>query len=529
MTASEVAGRAASALGRALLGGGRLVRGQVVELVGGPARARVIAMFGAVLGLGGADTATVGAAAPQLEHALHIGNAGIGLLSSAALLAGALLVIPMGVLVDHVRRVPLLALAVSLWSIASLLSAFAGSYKTLLLTRLALGAVTATAGPAIASLTGDFFPAQERGRVYAYILGGEIAGSALGFVLGGTIASAISWRAAFVLLAIPGFLLARALWRTMPEPARGGQSHLHPGARSLVELSPTDRPEATDPPTADRSAAADAARRRGIAPNPRLVLTRDAGSMGLVDALRYVMSIPSYVLLVASSSLGYFFFAGLQTFVLLFMRGHYHLGQLTAELVVLALVVAALIGTVLSGRVTDTLLRRGFLQARVRTPAICYLGAAGLLVPGVIGSHLTPALWFDMGATGLIAAANPPLEAARLDVMPAGLWGRAEGLRGLLRSLSQALAPLVFGGLADAVAGIAPEQAPIGTHPGVISPSSARGLEVSFLIMLCALAAAGVLMLRAQSSYPEDVATAAAAPSPAPAPETAPAREAGDP
>lgn len=523
MTASEVAGRAASALARALLGGGRLVRGQVVELVGGPARARVIAIFGAVLGLGGADTATVGAAAPQLEHALDIGNAGIGLLSSAALLAGALLVIPMGVLVDHVRRVPLLALAVSLWSTASLLSAFAGSYKTLLLTRLALGAVTATAGPAIASLTGDYFPAAERGRVYAYILGGEIAGSAAGFVLGGTIASAISWRAAFVLLAIPGFFLARALWRTLPEPARGGQSHLHPGAKSLVDPPPPEPPPAepppaepprTEPPPPGRSAAAEAARRRGIAPNPRLVLRRDAGAMGVVEAVRYVMSIPSYVLLVMSSSLGYFFFAGLQTFVLLFMRGHYHLGQLTAELVVLALVVAALVGTLVSGRVTDALLRRGVLQARIRTPAVCYLGAAALLVPGVIGSGLTPALWFDMGATALIAAANPPLEAARLDVMPAGLWGRAEGLRGLLRSLSQALAPLVFGGLADAVAGIAPEQAPIGTHPGVISPSGARGLEVSFLIMLCTLAAAGVLMLRAQGTYPEDVATAAAARAP---------------
>ncbi|HUN77669.1 MAG TPA: MFS transporter [Solirubrobacteraceae bacterium] len=543
MTASEIAGRTASALGRALLGGGRLVRGQVVELVGGPARARVIAMFGAVLGLGGADTATVGAAAPQLEHALDIGNAGIGLLSSAALLAGALLVIPMGMLVDHVRRVPLLALAVSLWSTASLLSAFAGSYKTLLLTRLALGAVTATAGPAIASLTGDYFPAQERGRVYAYILGGEIAGSALGFVLGGTIASAISWRAAFVLLAIPGFFLARALWRTLPEPARGGQSHLHPGAESLQDVAVAEAPAAPEPPTSERQAApaerqaaesppaqsvsaeppqaepplaerppaAEAALRRGILPNPRLVLRQNAGTMGLLEAVRYVMSIPSYVLLVMSSSLGYFFFAGLQTFVLLFMRGHYHLGQLTAELVVLALVVAALLGTVVSGRVTDALLRRGFLQARIRTPAICYLGAAALLVPGVVGSRLTPALWFDMGATALIAAANPPLEAARLDVMPAGLWGRAEGLRGLLRSLSQALAPLVFGGLADAVAGIAPEQAPIGTHPGVISPSSARGLEVSFLIMLCTLAAAGVLMLRAQRTYPEDVATAAAA------------------
>ena len=51
---------------------------------------------------------------------------------------------------------------------------------SLLLTRLLLGAVAATAGPAIASLTGDYFPARERGQIYAYILGGEIAGTAVG-------------------------------------------------------------------------------------------------------------------------------------------------------------------------------------------------------------------------------------------------------------------------------------------------------------------------------------------------------------
>src|SRR5690349_1862482 len=199
----------------------RLVRGHVVKRVGGPARARVITLFGAVLALNGADTATVGAVAPQLENSLHIGNTQIGLLSAVALLVGALFTIPIGLYVDRFTRMPMLSLSIVLWSVASLLSAFAGSYSTLLLTRLALGAVTATAGPAIASLIGDYFPARERGRVWAYVLGGEIAGSAVGFIISGSVA-AITWRAAFLLLAIPGFFLARELYRTVPEPRRGG-------------------------------------------------------------------------------------------------------------------------------------------------------------------------------------------------------------------------------------------------------------------------------------------------------------------
>jgi hypothetical protein len=133
-----------------------------------------------------------------------------------------------------------------------------------------------------------------------------------------------------------------------------------------------------------------------------------------------------------------------------------------------------------------------------------------VLIFGILGSRLTPALWFDVAGAALLSAANPGLDAARLDIMPARLWGRAESARTFLRSAAQALAPLAFGGIADLVAGIAPEQAPVGTHPGVVSPAAARGLEVSFLIMLSALLAAGVFLFRAARTYPRDVATAAA-------------------
>src|ERR1700751_3144627 len=234
-----VLGTSARAVGRATRWGGRLARGEVVKRVGGPARARVIVLFGPVLALNGADTATVGAVAPQLEPPLHIGNTKIGLLVPVSLLVGAVFTIPVGLLVDRFKRMPMLCVSIVLWSVASLLSAFAGSYETLLLTRLLLGAVAATAGPAIASLTGDYFPARERGQIYAYILGGEIAGTAVGFIVSSSVASVIDWRAAFVLLAIPGFFLARELWRTVPEPLRGGMSRLEPGVIDLHEAAQT--------------------------------------------------------------------------------------------------------------------------------------------------------------------------------------------------------------------------------------------------------------------------------------------------
>jgi MFS family permease len=513
--------RALGAIGRALDALGRMVRGQYVSAVGGPARARVIALFGAVLALSSADAATVGSVAPQLEHALHIGNTKIGLLSTAALLTGAVFVLPVGFLVDRTKRIPMLAGSIVLWSMASLVSAFASSYSTLLFSRLALGAVTATAGPAIASLTGDYFPARERGRVYAYILGGEILGAAVGFIVTGSIASALGWRSAFFLLAIPGFFLARELWRTVPEPHRGGMSRLEPGAVSLEEAAavPADAEWSWEDPDGGGQAqhegelAREQAQARGIKPDPRLVLHEDPRRMGSVASIKYILSIPTNLLMIASSALGYFFLAGLQTFAILFVRGHYHVSQLTAELSLGLLVIGAIIGTLISGRLTDAMLRRGVLTARVWVPAVCYAGATAFLIPGVLGNKLTPALWFDVAGAALIQAANPPLDAARLDIMPAGLWGRAESARTLLRSGAQALAPLLFGGLSQLVAGIVPAQTPVGTHAShaaISSSKQATGLEVTFLIMLATLAAAGVFLWMCRRTYPRDVATAAA-------------------
>jgi MFS family permease len=500
-----------------------VIRGEVVRRVGGAARARVVVVFGIVLALNGADTSTVGAIAPQLKYAFHgttIGTGRIGLLSSVSLLVGAIATIPVGLLVDRVKRIPMLAISIVLWSLATLMSAFAGSYSSLLLTRLLLGVVVATAGPAIASLTGDYFPAKERGKIYAWILGGEIAGNAFGFIISSSVASAISWRASFILLAIPGLFVARELYRTVPEPLRGGQSHLEHGATDLVEAAARARAkprdewlQADERPTQVEDIAQRAARRLGAEPDPDLILHEDPRNLTLRESVRYVMSIPTNVFMIISSSLGYFYFAGLQTFALLFVKGHYHVSEAESQLVLALLVVGAIAGTLASGWLADELVQRGHLNSRVLIPGACYLAAGLVLIPGLVSDKLTPALWFDVAGAALISAANPPLDAARLDIMPAGLWGRAESIRTVLRSLAQALAPLIFGELAALIAGIAAsdvKSAPVGTKHLSVTPAEARGLEFAFLILLVALFAGGIAMLRARETYARDVATAGA-------------------
>lgn len=299
------------------------------RLLGDPARTRVIVLLACVLGLESADLSTIGATAPQLQTAFHISNAQLGLLAAISTFVGALATVPMGALTDRVRRVDLLVISVSLWAVAMVACAAAQTYDWLLLARLGLGAVTATAGPAIASLTGGYFPAAEWGKIYGYILSGELLGAGVGFVVSGSVASALSWRAAFAVLAVPAAALALAIWRGLSEPERGGQKEHARGQERPLGV------------------ARQAVERRHVDPVPERVLHRDPGELTLLQAIRYVLRIPTNCWLIAAAAAGYFFFAGMRTFALVFVRGHLDLGQSTATVVLFGAGTAALTGLVL--------------------------------------------------------------------------------------------------------------------------------------------------------------------------------------
>ena len=134
--------------------------------LGGAERTRVIVLLASVLALSSADATTVGAAATPLRNALGISNTDIGLLVTVTSLVAAVASLPFGVLADRVRRTSTLGIVIVLWGGAMIWSATVSGFGELLLTRLFLGGVTAAAGPLVASLVGDYFPAAERGRIY---------------------------------------------------------------------------------------------------------------------------------------------------------------------------------------------------------------------------------------------------------------------------------------------------------------------------------------------------------------------------
>ena len=453
--------------------------------LGGAERTRVIVLLAAVLALSSADATTVGAAATPLRHSLGISNTDIGLLVTVTSLVAALTSLPFGVLADRVRRTWMLSAAIVLWGIAMIWSATVSSFGDLLVTRVALGAVTAAAGPVVASLVGDYFAGAERGRIYGYILAGELAGAGFGFAVTGDIA-ALSWRAAFVLLALPAFALAWLIFR-LPEPSRGGMAPLADTNAPKLSVGVEDESE-------QETDAQRLARERGVEPDLELVLAEDPGRLHFIAATRYILRIRTNVILIIASAGGYFFLSGVQTFGVEFVTRQYAIDQALGTLVLLVVGIGGVIGVLAGGAVGDLLLRRGVFTGRILVSAVAAAIAVVLFVPAIFTHHATMALPYIVFAALALSAQNPPLDAARLDIMVPLLWGRAEGVRTFLRTLAQALAPVTFGGVSDYVFG-----------------GGRAGLQWTFLLMLIPLAGSAYFLFRALATYPRDVATAAAA------------------
>lgn len=465
-------------------------RVHLTETLGGAARTRVILALAGVLGLSSADVATVGASATELRHSLGISNTDIGLLVTVTSLVAAVTTLPFGVLADRLNRTRTLGAMVACWGAAMIWSATATSFGSLMIARLVLGVATAAAGPMIASLIGDYFPGSERGRIYGYILTGDLLGAGVGFAVTGDIA-ALSWRAAFVLLALPAFALAGVMLR-LPEPARGGRGPLPAEGAPGGSTEHTGRPAPEDPlPDGTTTDVQRLAREKGITPDPGRVLTGDPRRLSLLGAVRYVLRVRSNLVLIIASACGYYFMAGVETFGTEFTKEQYHLSQVVANLGLIVVGAGAVAGVLAGGRAGDALLRRGHVDGRILIAALAATGTVVLFIPAIFTRDLLAALPYLIAAAFCLSAQNPPIDAARLDIMPAPLWGRAEAIRTLLRSFAQSLAPLLFGAMADHVFG-----------------GGRAGLQWTFAVMLVPLAAGAALLYYARRTYPVDVASA---------------------
>ena len=126
----------------------------------------------------------------------------------------------MGWLGDRYNRKVLLAAGVGLWSLATVGTAFSTDYTHMFFGELWLGIGEASYGVIAPTLISDLFPVKERGRAMGLYYLALPVGTAVGFLLGASIADALGWRAVFYVVGIPG-LLAAAAGLFVSDPGRG--------------------------------------------------------------------------------------------------------------------------------------------------------------------------------------------------------------------------------------------------------------------------------------------------------------------
>lgn len=129
--------------------------------------------------------------------------------------------IPLSWLCDRTNRRTLLAASVAVWSAMTALTGYTKGYFDLLLARIGVGIGEAGGTPACNSIIADYFPADRRSMAMTIFALGAPLGAWLGSDIAGYVSTLYGWRAAFLVLGVPGIVLAAVIMLTIKEPRRG--------------------------------------------------------------------------------------------------------------------------------------------------------------------------------------------------------------------------------------------------------------------------------------------------------------------
>lgn len=168
------------------------------------------------------DRQIMGILGQPIKESLMISDTQLGLLTGIMFaLFYATLGMPMAMWADRHNRRNLIAFSVFLWSLMTALCGLASNYMQLLLLRIGVGVGEAGSNPPSHSMIADLYPTERRSTAMAIFGTGVNWGILLGFLVGGWVNEFFGWRAAFLLVGLPGVLLALLVRFTVKEPPRG--------------------------------------------------------------------------------------------------------------------------------------------------------------------------------------------------------------------------------------------------------------------------------------------------------------------
>lgn len=191
------------------------------------------------------DRTIIAYLAPALRADLKLTATQIGLLQGLAFaVLYALLGLPIARLAERKSRVSIIAVCLAAWSAFTALCGVAQNFLVLLLFRVGVGVGEAGCSPPAHSLISDYYEPKKRATALSIYSFGIPLGTMIGAVAGGWIAQNLSWRAAFLIVGLPGLVLALIVKLGIKEPPRG-----HSEAAPVPEL-PSDatvEPQAAPP------------------------------------------------------------------------------------------------------------------------------------------------------------------------------------------------------------------------------------------------------------------------------------------
>ena len=165
-----------------------------------------------------------------IKRDLGVSDSMMGFLAGPAFaIFYATLGIPIARLGDLWVRRTIIAIGLALWSGMTAVSGLAQNFTQMALARIGVGVGEAALSPPAHSLLADYFPVEKRATALGVYAMGIHIGILFGVLAGGWLEEYWGWRRAFMVVGLPGLVLALLVRFTVREPVRGAQ-----------ELRPTD-------------------------------------------------------------------------------------------------------------------------------------------------------------------------------------------------------------------------------------------------------------------------------------------------
>jgi MFS family permease len=171
------------------------------------------------------DRSVLFAVQPLVQAEFKFSDTQYGLLTTSFFIFYMAVAPFIGMAADRYSRKWIVFAGIFLWSGATLLTAVAHSYSTLLVRHTVVAIGESSYAIIAPALLADLFPEERRGRMLSIFYLAIPVGTAMGYILGGSLGHHFGWRTPFYVAALPGFVFA-LIFLFLPEPERGSSDHL---------------------------------------------------------------------------------------------------------------------------------------------------------------------------------------------------------------------------------------------------------------------------------------------------------------